>query len=85
MDSLLIQLRSEVTSQWYQFGCAIGVKKEVLDKCIKYTPEESFVEILDNWLRNHSSHPSWREVAEALRAIGLRQLAFDVEQVYQTG
>lgn len=85
LDSLLIQLRSEVTPKWYQFGEAIGVGKKVLDKCVKYSPEESIVEILDKWLRNHAGHPTWREVAEALRCIGSKQLAFDIEQVYETG
>ena len=81
----MIQLRSEVTPKWYQFGKAIGVEKEVLDKCMKYPPEESIVEILDNWLRNHAGQPTWNEVAETLRKIGLQQLAFDIEKVYDTG
>ena len=85
MDSLLIQLRSEVTPKWYQFGEAMGVGKEVLDKCIKYPSEESLIEVLDNWLRNHAGQPTWREVAEALKGIGLQQLAFDIEKVYNTG
>ena len=70
---------------WYQFGEAIGVRKEVLEKCVKYPPEESIIEILDNWLRNHAGQPTWREVAEALRVINLQQLAFDIEKVYDTG
>ena len=85
LDSLLIQLRNEVTPMWYQFGEAIGVEKKVLDKCIKYSPEESIVEVLDNWLRNHAGQPTWWEVAEALRMINLMQLAFNVEKVYDTG
>ena len=85
LDSLLIQLRSQVTPKWYQFGEAIGVEKEVLNKCVKYSPEECIVDVLDNWLRNHAGQPTWREVAEALRSIDLNQLAFDIEKVYETG
>ena len=56
-----------------------------MDKSIKYPPEESIIEVLDNWLRNHAGQPTWREVAEALREIGLHQLAFNIEKVYDTG
>ena len=85
LDSLLIQLQSEVTPKWYQFGEAIGIEKKVLDKYKQYSPEQSIVEILDNWLRNHAGQPTWREIAEALRKINLHKLAFDIERVYDTG
>ena len=85
LDSLLIQLQAEVTPNWYQFGEAIGIEKKILDKYQQYSPEQSIIEILDNWLRNHTGQPTWREVAEALRKIGLQKLAFDIERVYDTG
>ena len=85
MDILLIQLRGAVTSRWHQLGEALEVNKEVLDRCSKYTSEESIVEILDEWLRNFSGHPTWRDVANALRKIDLHQLANDIEMVYETG
>ena len=85
LDSLLIQLQAEVTPKWYQFGEIVGIEKKVLDKCKQYSPEQSIIEILDNWLRNHAGQPTWREVAEALRKIGLQKLAFNIERVYDTG
>ena len=85
LDSLLIQLQAEVTPHWYQFGVAIGTEKKVLDKYQQYSPEQSIIEILDNWLRNHAGQPTWREITEALRKVGLQKLAFDIEQVYDTG
>ena len=43
------------------------------------------MEILDYWLRNHGSKPTWREVAKALKGICLHQLAEDILKVYTTG
>ena len=85
LDTLLIQVRGGVTQWWYQLGEALEVSKDVLDKCTNYPPEESIVEILDQWLRNFPGHPTWRDVANALRKIGFQQLANDIEMVYETG
>ena len=43
------------------------------------------MEVLDQWLRNFPGRPTWRDVANALRNIGLQQLANDIEMVYETG
>ena len=75
----MIQLKPVVTDQWYQFGEAIAVNKELLDKCTRYSSEESLVEILDNWLRNHKGQPTWIEVADALDIVGLQHLATDIK------
>ena len=85
LDVLLIQLKAAITDKWYEFGEAIGVHKELLEECTRYSPDQSLVEILDNWLRNHSGQPTWNEVAEALTKIGLQQLALDILNVYETG
>ena len=85
LDSLLIQLKAAVTDKWYQFGKTIGIEKDVLDKCTHYSSDQSLVEILDNWLRNHSTQPTWNEIADALNEIGLEQLAVDIRSVYKTG
>ena len=85
MDVLLIQLKPSVTDKWFEFGEAIGVNKEVLETCIRYPSDQSLVEILDNWLRNHSGQPTWNEIAEALTNIGLEQLARDIKIIYETG
>ena len=85
LDSLLIQLRPQVTSEWFKFGLALGVAEEVLNKYLGYPSEECIVEMLDYWLRNHGSKPTWKEVAKALKDIGLLQLAEDILKVYTTG
>ena len=83
---LLIQLRPQVASRWYQFGEAAGIQKEVLDNfASNCTPEDCIVEMLDYWLRNHVGKATWNEVAEHLKAIGLKKLAFDIERVYSIG
>jgi hypothetical protein len=53
--------------------------------CTNYPPEESIVEILDQWLRNFPGRPTWRDVTSALRKISLQQLANDIEMVYKAG
>ena len=36
LDNLLIQLRSQVTSKWKEFGLVLGIATEVLDKYSSY-------------------------------------------------
>lgn len=87
LGSLFIQLKSAImdSDRWYQFGKALGTTKELLDKCTRLQPDQSLMEILDDWLKNHSGQPSWNEIAEALTEIGLEQLAHDIKSVYRTG
>ena len=86
LDTLLVQLRKEVSSRWYQFGQVVGIEKETLDEFAKKcSPEDCLVETLDYWLRHHKGQPEWREVAESLRAINLISLANDIEMVHSTG
>ena len=86
LDNLLIQLQPQVTFKWRQFGETVGIEKEVLDSCAKTcSPEDCIVEMLDYWLRNSVEKPTWKVIAEALKAINLPQLAHDIEMVYSTG
>ena len=85
LDSLLIQIKPEVTSKWHPFGQALGVDNKLLDTYLPYPPEQNIIEVCDNWLRNHTGKPTWKEVAEALKRISFQQLAFDIEKVYETG
>ena len=90
LDTLLIQLHSEVTLKWREFGQAVGLAEELLDKYSMYPPEECIVEVLDVWLRNYNCSdrdtdnnnmrrkPTWRDVAKALREIELHQLADNI-------
>ena len=84
LDSLLIQLQDKVTQKWYQFGIALGIEKEILDRCLNYPPEQSIVEILDHWLRRDVER-SWGEIARALRQISYHKLAGEIEGIEETG
>ena len=83
LDSLLIQLQDKVTQNWHQFGVALGVEKEVLDRCLNYPPEQGIIEILDHWLRGDMER-SWREIAKALRQIDYHELAEEIESIDKT-
>ena len=43
------------------------------------------MEILDQWLRSFPRCPTWHDVTNALRRMGLQLLANDIEMVYETG
>jgi hypothetical protein len=79
----MIRLQDKVTEKWYQFGVALGVEKEVLDRYLNYPPEQSIVEILDHWLR--IKERNWRDVAKALRQFEHHQLAKEIESIDKTG
>jgi hypothetical protein len=86
LDSLLIQLQDKITEKWHQFGVALGVEKEVLDRYLNYPPEQSIVEILDHWLRSYKLEKrNWRDVARALGQIGHHELAKEIESIDKTG
>jgi hypothetical protein len=50
LDSLLIQLQPEVNEKWYQFGEAIGIEKDTLDKYVSYRSDQNIIEVCDYWL-----------------------------------
>ena len=85
LDNLLIQIRHEVTPKWYQFGLAIGISKETLDRFSAFPPGECIIEVLDLWLRTSESAVTWRDVAKALKESGCHQLAETILKVYKTG
>ena len=88
LDNLLIQLRSHITPMWKEFGLVIGISEEVLDRYSSYPPEECLVEVLDYWLRKYHAAENkltWRDIAKAVKEIGLYQLAESILNVYQTG
>ena len=85
LDSLLIQLKPEVTSKWEQFASVVGLSQEVIIDLSNCGPDERMVEMLDYWLRHHPSKPTWREVAQILEELHLYQLADDLLKVYETG
>ena len=81
----MIEIRSQVTPKWYQFGVAVGINKETLDELSNFPPEECIVEMLDLWLRTKDSAVTWRDVADTLKKIGLYLLAERILKVYKTG
>ena len=85
LDTLLIQIRDEVTPKWYQFGLAVGINKETLDELSSFTPEECIVEMSDLWLRTSETTVIWRDVANALKEIGCYRLAEKILKIYKTG
>ena len=88
LDTLLIQISSHIGSNWYQFGQAVEIPKEILDRCLGYPTEQCIEEVLDYWLRIQSekeSKPTWKIVAKGLKAIGHNSLAEDILNVYKTG
>lgn len=85
LDTLLIQIKDDITPIWYQFGEALKIDKEVLDKYSKYSPENSMIEMLDQWLRMYPGKRTWREVAAALKEVNFDELADSIDEVYETG
>ena len=87
LDILLIRLKDyKVTEKWHQLGEALGVEKEILDRCLNYPPEQSIVEMLDHWLRSCDLEGrNWRDVAKALRQIEHHQPAEEIETIDKTG
>ena len=73
MESLLTYLRGRVTCQWYKFGAALGVPSNMLEKFVKdaekSSEEKALAKVLEYWLKNHTTQPTWQEVANALRDI----------------
>ena len=86
LDNLLIQLRTQVTPKWYQFGEKVGISHDVLNRYAECcSPDECIVEMLDYWLRNSKTSLSWRDIAEVLEAINLPKLASAIMNVNTTG
>ena len=88
LENLLIQIKSAIldSDRLYRFGKALGTTKELLDRYTRLQPvDEGLVEILNEWLRNHSGQSSWKEITEALTEVGLQQFALDIKSVHQTG
>ena len=85
LDSLLLQIRHEITPKWYQFGLAIGINKETLNEFSNFPPEECIVEVLDIWLKTSETTVAWKDVADALKESGFHELAEELLKVYKTG
>ena len=69
LNSLVHALQGQFSSKWYSFGLAIGVPKEMLNQLKHHSDDGCLVEVLDHWLKNHPSKPTWEEVIEAKRKV----------------
>ena len=68
LNSLLLKLRGCIDAkQWYQFGVAIGVPKDVLDLLKGYDEEQCMIELADYWLKNHPAKPTWSEISNTAK------------------
>ena len=75
LDSLLIVLKQKLTPKWYDFGLVVGVPQDLMDSYSGYPSDQCLTEVLDYWLRHHAGTMKWAEVADALKAVKLNQLA----------
>ena len=75
LDDLLILLKEDLTLRWYEFGLVVGAPMELMNSYSGYPSDQCLTEILDYWLRHHFNQLTWTEVAQALKAIELDQLA----------
>ena len=67
-------------ARWYYIGLQLGLSAETLDVTRLNHPHDNdscFTETLKNWLRRADLHPSWSNLAKALRtsAVGREDLA----------
>lgn len=77
LNNLLVKLQGRVSSNWYNFGLAIGIPHAILEQLKDYSDKDALVEVLDYWLKNHlsrSGQPSWQDVAIALRRAGFNDI-----------
>lgn len=80
-----MQLQGKVTHKWYQFGKALGVKEEELNKSTNLPSDQSIIEVIDYWIRNHTGPPTWKEIVSALRQLDLHNLSVEIERIYTEG
>ena len=65
LKSLLQKLQGQISKQWYQFGLALGLPMDVLEGFNLYSEEDCLVEVLDYWLKHHTTQPTWQEITNA--------------------
>ena len=70
-------------TKWYTLGVLLKVSIGTLDRIvISFSdPKRQLQEVLKTWLTT-ADNPSWKTVTDALRSVGARQLADDLEARY---
>ena len=61
-------LKGSTNDRWYQFGCALGIDSDDMNK-FDYTTKDCLFEIIDHWKRHHPGQPTLKEVVDALEKI----------------
>ena len=84
LGNLLAKLHS-ITHLWYQFGLAVGISQNVLDSYVELPHDKCLIEVLNYWLTNHHSKPTWQDVTRALNEMQLFHLAESTPNEHQTG
>ena len=70
-----------MTSEWYTFGCALGVPTTDLDIIEdKGGSQRYLLAMLEEWMRTKQDEVTWETLQEALTNIGNRKLAVKLEE-----
>lgn len=65
------KIGDQVKSEWYEFGVAIGITKDVLDQ-LSGEDKQCLTQVLKYWLKNHQGQPTWQEVKDAQQRIKMK-------------
>ena len=75
-----IKVLSEMTAEWYMFGCAMRMSTTDLDIIEdKIGMERHMKKMLEEWLKTGSA--TWEKLQEALGYIGNKQLADELTAI----
>ena len=64
--------------KWYQFGCALGVSIEDLNNIEE--EDNYMISMLEEWKNTREDSYTWETLQEALRVIGNKRLATNLEE-----
>ena len=72
----------EMTPRWYQFGCALGLSTTDLNdlKEDEGGLEVYMIKMLEVWENTEDDKYTWETLQEALRVIGNRRLATNLDK-----
>ena len=83
MKTLVSSLGKEGAVKWYRLGLELDIPDATLQVIGEDTHncnhEEAFSRVLREWL-NNCTNPTWIAVVQALKTIGLNQVASTIEK-----
>lgn len=71
LEGLSKWLHPQVSSKWYELGVAVGMSEEQLNNLVSEDSDENLQTVLEYWLRNHYSKPTWQDVIKILDELKL--------------